>query len=237
MPRPRKEKRGSRKRDVVLHTPPPVPIMGRGSMTLRFQKLTGSSATTDNIPWKAFCNVWYMGTAANAGRPLFDAIKVREVQLWSPAVVMTSATGYISPPLQLQVKFAFLDTGTTSSPIDCTRTYTDVPTNQRGATIRYKTQKGTPYRAWINVNQANANAGSPNLFGINAPIGSIIDVKLSYQLAGNIQAAMNALVTSGTATIGALYWNYLDSVTSTGSAGSGNWANVASSGNTSLIAV
>lgn len=236
MPRSsRKAKREQSRKRMVVYTPPPLPTQGRGGMVFRFQKTGGSVASIDNIPYKAFVNLLFMTYGPTAARPIFDAVKIRKICLWSPAVVSTSAAGFIPPPLQLQIKYSFLDAGTNSSVIDQTRVYTDTPSNTRGATVSFKTQKGTPYRAWFNVDAVNTSGTTPNFMGIYAVQGAVCDVHISYQLGGQTPTAKTGLTVAG-ATTGVIYTNFLDSAGSGGGAGNGYWVCVSNGGQNSVLA-
>lgn len=237
MPRKsRKVKRDKTRKRLVVYTPPPLNTQGRGGMVFRFQKTGGSVASIDNIPYRALMTLMFMTYGPTAARPIFDAVKIRKIELWTPAVVATTAAGFLPPPLQLQIKSAYVDAGSASSSIlDATRVYSDTPSNLRGATVCFKTQKGTAYRAWYAVDAVVSASASPNMFGIYAVPGAVCDVHISYQLGGQTPTAKPAL-TCAAATTGVIYTNFLDNVGSAGGMGNGYWVCTSNGGQNSVLA-
>jgi hypothetical protein len=75
---------------------------------------------------------------------------------------------------------------------------------------------------------------SPNFLQVNCPLGSTLDVHISYQIYCQQTATMVPLTATGAST-GAMYWNFLDSVTTAGAAGNGYWTMISSQGNVSTL--
>lgn len=231
--RQRSRRRSDTRRAVQNYIPPSLPTPFRGSCVLRYQ-LTGSAGSVHAIPWKAFCNLLGVATSTTAVRSIFSAIRVKELHLRSPAIVQTSATSFVQQPITLRVTSPYMDVGAQTSAFDTSRVMTDVATNTRGAYCCFKCPKNSPYRAWLDVLTVDGVAASPTFVQITCPLGSVLDVHISYQLYFQQSATMVPLSATGVTT-GAMYQNFLDSVTSAGSAGAGVWVNVSSTGNVSSL--
>jgi hypothetical protein len=133
-----------------------------------------------------------MATAANAAYGLFEAFRIRCVEMWAPP----SSTGAATT--------VAIEEGPAGSALgNPSRRISDVTMGQsRPAHVRWVPQRDTLLANWI-------TAATSNLLLFTGPTGTTIDIHLSYTLRDNLGSAVSAAVAG--ATTGQVYVRSLNS--------------------------
>jgi hypothetical protein len=137
-----------------------------------------------------------VGTIVNSKvQPIASSLKVKKITVW-PGGDSTQQTAEIlwNSPITTVEKD---NTTVTSMPLNITVS----------APFVSRPPKGTFARDWVNVN----TNGSAFPFGINCPIGSVIDVHLVFTLANSYSVPSNTTVAA--AALGGFYYLALDNAT------------------------
>ncbi len=142
-------------------------------------------------------------TGAAAGQPLWEAVRVREVEVWG----IDSAGG---------VNFTNVSV-TWGEQLTGSRREIGTGNSQQPAHVRCKAPKGSLYRGWVGMNSlipTNAGVLVTPMFYLTAPAGSIVDIHASFvmqAIAGADDALQTAWVQPAAgATAGVVYYNALD---------------------------
>lgn len=189
----RKAARGKTSRNtgaMVIPHPPPIRDLSIIHETrLRF---VCSAAFNGNITFQNLLDTMLMAATAVLGYNLFSAVKVKYVETWANSIVGSTTS--------VTVVFD----GQTAGSIGDQRVHQDSSMGIEPAHVKAKPAPKT----LASLFQVNSVA---NAFFLNVPVGTIIDVGLSFKqnLLGSAVAEQNALVG---ATVGAVYFRGLDGV-------------------------
>jgi hypothetical protein len=181
---------------MTLAHPPPIQFQLHHRQRLRFTVKTNPLSDV-GIPWGALMDSMNFATAAATAYRLFDAVKINAVEVWcNPAVGAAPST--------VAVQFA----GATIGAIGDGRTISDTSMGIEPAHVRAKPARLSQAAQW-----QNGDAGADESFYLTAPVGSVIDVDLSFR---TIQPAGPIATTypPAGATPGELYYRGLDGLAS-----------------------
>jgi len=183
-----KQRRGPAKSRGLIPHPPPLQDMGlKREVRLRF--LT-NAAFAGQITFENLLDCINVAATATTAYDLFYAVRVKEVEIWANALANASAT----------VSLVF--NGTTAGGLGDQKLHTDSSMGIEPAHV-----KARP--APMSLAAMYQIATASNAFDLVLPMGSIIDVSLSYRnpFLGNQVTVQNAPVA---ATAGVLYARGLD---------------------------
>jgi len=178
-------------RDASEH-PPAMPFYQlTWSKRLRF--IATSNIVNFDITYQMLLNTILFATTATAPYQVFDAVRVKFVEIWSPSFVTTTTS---VPPLPTTCSVAFQGTAVDGDFALCSDT---------SMTIHPAHVKAVPRNALAGLWQNGvANACAT----INCPIGSVIDIMADFRdLPGTAAAALNPSVG---ATVGGVFYRGLD---------------------------
>lgn len=161
-------------------------------VTYRFKKTNASVST---VNWSDLFNLYIVATSATVGYPIFDAVKLKKVRLYQMPIMNTSSTGFALAPAKI------IFNGNPAGTSFGSDRMAQCEAGPFGGSCSLK--PAPPCDGWLN----SVTAGIA--FSVYGPIGLVVDVSLSVQLAGGITGAGTAVASTG-ATIGRIYGNYLD---------------------------
>jgi hypothetical protein len=192
----RRKPRGDRRDRVV-----PVPSIPQidnlaltCGVTLRFVK--SSWVGPENITWRNVLDCILFSTTSTVAYDLFEAVKVREVRVWTPSGAVGSTT---LPPIPTTASIEFLDS--TLGALGDQKIHSCTSVGIEPAFVRGRPSAKSQASQWHNSSATIA-------FQLNAPVGSVVDVDCTFRATygGNISAQNN-----GTGlTVGAIYMRGLD---------------------------
>lgn len=192
--------------------------MFRHSVTLRYLK-TGAGDSL--VTWASLAKLYVFSKSTTQGYCLWDAVRLKRVTCYAPAIVMTSASGFSVPTLNLITGAAPMDNASSSSNFAVERCLTDMPTAQRGACITWRMPRGSQFDQWLNAQNLQAGGLSPTCFRVQGVQGTLVDVKISVQWYFVSAAAPNVLTSASAITAFTVNLNNLDNTAQAGGAGNG----------------
>jgi len=136
-----------------------------------------------------------MATTAIAPFDVYDQVRVEFVEVWAVPVVGGTA--------QVAVQFAGASLGLAGDG----RVYSDNSMGIEPAHVKCRPDRLSGAGMW--QNGAATAAGIPNAFLLTCPVGSVIDVKLSFKTIAT-QAPVAAGAASVGATVGDIFYRGLD---------------------------
>jgi hypothetical protein len=181
---------------MISHPPQINGLELRHGVTLRYR--VAGTATSTAITFQNLLDTMLVATTATAGTDLFQAVRVRRVQIWAcPALGSASS---------VSLEFA----GVTAGLVGDQAVHTDTSMGIQPAHVSARPST----RSLASDFQLSSNATA---FTLSCPAGSVVDVELSFrsQFAPSANAtAQNALVA---ATAGVQYLRGLDGTATAGS--------------------
>jgi len=164
-----------------------TPSVGK---TFRFTNATAvvSLPITRNM----LLNLMTVATTTTNQARIFDAVKLKRVRCWGEPPALGSA------PTSLQVEWLGNQAPSTI--------HSDTAIGVRPAFVDTRPPLDSSDR-WWSISGTN---GSEVLFNYTGPAGSIVDVMLSFRLNDDEAAIFGEAGTAAGATIGVMYYNYLD---------------------------
>jgi hypothetical protein len=178
----------------ILAQPPQWSPTVAVDLHLRFELATAgvnslAISTTDLL------NLKVVATTAVLAYRIFDAVKLRKVEIWCANTVATASN---------TVEVEFLSSNPYYSDDSKIFTKTAVGTSAVAHVVAKPNPKGMS-SAWF-----SGASNSFTIFNISAPQGSIVDVYLSARLIDDEPHLPNAGITVAAATAGTFYGLYLD---------------------------
>jgi len=221
----RKAKKNKQRVAKVPSSPPSLVDVLRVGVTLRYSKTSSSDASVyTNCMGKLIC----ASTAATTAFCVYESIRVRRVTVWGLGIVNNSAGGFNM--LTNVVTLRFDDSPI--APFGQERRVTDVgASSSKVPCVSLKTSG--MFANWIDADNSVSVTGQRMML-ISGPQGSTIDVKCTIQLIVSKTSAFTTL-SGGGMTACKLYYNYLDSTSSAGAAGTQFLLNINSSNSTALV--
>lgn len=177
---------------ITANIPPTLPVQNRLGVTYRYVKTGAGTAT---IKWKDLFGLIVVAATTTTGYGLFDAVKLRKIKAYMLPLVNTSSTGISISPLKFRV-FG----GSAAGFFGSDRMMSAYPT-AHGAKLSFK--PSPPSDDWV------TQITSDSILDVLGPLGVIVDIELSGQIAGISSSANTAVSTTG-ATVGVFYGNYAD---------------------------
>ncbi len=168
----------------------------------RFRFVNNGSAFTGAISFEDLQDLMCVATGATAAFRLWDAVKLKEVEVWG-----ANSAGNASNTVQVE----YLDSLLLGGP---GKTFSDTALGlQNIAHVRCKPPKGSRASFWLN-NTTGAPGNDYNLFNLNVPLGGVVDISLEFVFYDNDNpVAVTGTVTG--ATVGKTYCRALDSAQNT----------------------
>jgi hypothetical protein len=207
---------------VRVKKPKPIPkeppkIVGQffQRVVLRFVK---TSAATAVVNWRCLSNLLIASTSTTAGYVIYTTFRPKSFTLYVPALVNTSATGFLQVPADLDmVGGRFTGETGVASPVIVEREYASLTaTSGKGGSIRVKFPRPySTYDVYAVVSQTN----TPTIVSVNGPIGSVVDFDCVYKIFGDDRTSFSKTSSTTGATAQVPYFNYLDASSVTGAAG------------------
>lgn len=228
-PKPKKKNGGKKARSaasaaaeaaVQLAGPPALVQSPRTSDVLRFQALAAVSSSVD-ITWACLRALYFQTTTATTGNTIFQAIKLKGVEVWAPA---TGASTGISVASTLALRWR-----EGNGMVGDDKVISDTITSSAGAHVgkRFSPVK-TDMGKWHLCSEITTSDVAFTIVG--CPSGTVIDIHLSWSgwAAGSAVTAL----TVGGLTAGRMVRNFLDNTASGGGTGPLNLAPIGVIGNT-----
>lgn len=159
-------------------------------------RFTSSSAAGSAVTRGMLLNLVSMATTTTNQNRLFTAVRLRRIQIWGQPPALGSAT-----------QTAIVEWLGNQAP---STIHSDSSIGIRPARID-TTPPADGSERWWSISGANE---SETLANLSVPVGGIIDVTLEMRLADDEGAVAAENGTGASATIGKLYYNYLDSFAS-----------------------
>lgn len=184
-----------RSENVHSEHPPPIPLYQIYLKNQRLRFIATSAQVDTNITYAGLLNTILFASTATAPYTVFDAVRIRFVEVWSPSQGTTSS----NPPLPSTCSVAFAN-GTIDGDF--------AVKSDTSMTIHPAHVKARPSVRSLAANWQNGVA--TGAFILNCPIGSVIDVCLDLRdLPGSAAAAVNASIG---ATVGSVFYRGLDAL-------------------------
>jgi hypothetical protein len=174
----------------MIPHPPSINPQLKQKMRLRYTVVT-TPAKNKLIQSANVLGSVVVATSAIATYNIYDTVRLESVEVWS-------APSQGSAPATVAVQFPALN-----SPGNSGRVYSDTSMGIEPAYVKAVPDKLSNAGFW-------QESGSADLFYLTAPIGSVIDVVVSFATDQN--AAPVASVTPGAATTGEMYYVGLDNL-------------------------
>lgn len=166
---------------AIIPRPPPIP---NTTLTHNVRMRFAAQAASLSISWKNLLDTWLVATSATQGYQLFDAVRIRAIEVWS-----YSAAG----PVTCTVTFPGAVLGAQGD----STTHSDTCMGLEPAHVLARPSK----RSMAAMYQ---NGTTNTAFDIYCPAGSVVDLQLSFRcsMAGYAPvAATNALVAAQTGNV------------------------------------
>lgn len=168
----------------------------------RFRFVANGSSYSGSISFDDLADLMCVATGATAAFRLFDAIRLREVEIWA-----CNAAGDASNTVEVE----FLETAIIGGP---GATFSDTAMGlQNIAHVCCKPPKNSRLDLWLN-NATGLSGNDVNLFRLAVPKGGIVDIVLEGCFYDN-DATVSVTGTVSGATIGKTYCRPLDSAQNT----------------------
>lgn len=162
------------------------------SMGRTFRFTTVAALVRQPITRAMLLNLYTMATTTTNQNRLITAIKLKRVRVWGSVSVLGSAPG--------DVQVEWLSSNAPSV------IHSDTGNGIRPPRVSTKPPPDTSER-WWSISGSNE---TENLFTISCPMYTTIDIACSVRLADNEAAVAAESGTAAGATVGRVYWNYLD---------------------------
>jgi hypothetical protein len=177
---------------VLVHTtrPPTINPQLTHQQRFRFQCTT---AGFQNITFADLLDLFLVATSATAVYDIFDAVKVKSVEIWAASVSFGA-------PLSIALEFNGANAAGLSG---SAKAYSDTVMSTEPAHLLCKPGKNTASGMW---NESSSNVA----FSITVPVNAIIDVDLSFR--NLVSPPQLAQVVAVGATAGQFYYRGLDGV-------------------------
>lgn len=189
---------------------PTITVNPTFSKWFRFSVSTAEAKGNDPITTLSLLNLYVAGVDATHARRLFAAVRLRRLRVFATP----SASGYQA----IRIEWA--------GDRNPNRILEANGTNVNPAILDVSPPAGSFASMWINAgNFAQSEPDVSDVVSIDAPVGSIIDVMVDFQLA-DYDLSENDVVEltcfgGTTTTVGLLFYNALDNTASPSSAGPG----------------
>lgn len=168
----------------------------------RFRFVANGSSYSGIISFDDLADLLCVATGAIAAFRLFDAVRLREVEIWA-----CNAAGDASNTAEVE----FLNTATTGGP---GVTFSDTAMGlQNIAHVHAKPPKGSRADLWLN-NATGQLGNDYALFRLAVPKGGIVDIVLEGCFYDN-DTSVSVTGTVASATVGKIYCRPLDSAQNT----------------------
>jgi hypothetical protein len=177
------------------HThPPPINPQIKHKQRLRF--IVNAAQTNAPFTFDQVLNCIVFASTTTAGFRLFDQVKIRAVELWAVAQPGTSAIPS-QGPTTVQVVFSGNDQGAAGD----ARVWSDTSMGIEPAHVRAVPSKQSGASFW--------QLGGFTAFSLTCPVGTVVDVDVSFRNDDSAPVATQALVA---AVAGEVYYRGLDGV-------------------------
>jgi len=214
----RKKKNGGRKGYVLPLSPPLLTTSVIFAHTFRWQ-CTGTAGVSNSlISTGMIMDSLVMAVTTQATFSIFDAFKLKRVNLWAPASSSpgfntTNGVPFINPPVIISLELNGGGAGNVGT--KPTRLIDTSMGATRNACLTIKPPKDSAASQWQVIPESGSATVGTGII-VNCPNGSIMDIELVLQLQNN--SAPNAGPTAGAAllTVGTLYQAPIDGT-------NGNW--------------
>lgn len=171
--------------------PPEIDLTVSNRHRFRFQ--AGANSVVNSVSYANLCNFLQVGTGAHLLQGIISTVKLHSVTIW-PAL-STSTTDTVALEWSAAGEFFKDELKNRTLPEGQTQT---------GA-VRFVPPATSVAGFW-------SSSSNNILFYITAPSGSVLDVDLSFTLAG-AYAPPTAITVVGAVTVGNFYYGYLDGIT------------------------
>ncbi len=179
---------------------PPVPpsIMLVPSIPIVFRYLK-TNATAATVSSTDFGKLIVQASSATAAVAIYEACRLTKIQAWSPPTAMTSATGFVIPSAIITQQSSWI------AGFGSERKSQGFSSATRCGYAKLKLKP--PTNDWAEP----AGTAGINMFKIEGPIGTVVDVHMVLRLYA--KGTTGTSVAGAGATAGKLYGNFLDSAT------------------------
>lgn len=156
-------------------------------------RFRGSYAFTNvSITRSRLLNLYSVATTTTNQFRLLTAVKIRRVSMWGQPVALGSANTRIS------IEWAGFNSPSTI--------HSDTASGVRASFISSNPPPDSS-AAWWSISGSNEGE---DLFKLTGPTGTVIDLDLELRFADNEAAVAAENGTAAAASVGRVYWNYLD---------------------------
>jgi hypothetical protein len=170
--------------------------------THRFRYVNNGSAYSGNISFEDVADSMCVATAAAVAYRLFDAVKIKEVEVWC-----ANAAGDAANTVEIEWLNTLLIGGPGSTISDTALGLHDI------AHVVARPPKGSKADFWLD-NSTGLSGGDFNIFRLACPKGSVVDITLECAIYDNDTAVAVTGAVAG-ATVGKTYARPLDSAQGT----------------------
>lgn len=178
--------------------PPDVDLSYRFRKKVRF--VVAAATNTWPVTREELLNLFYMGTGTNSARRIIGSIRLVHIALYGEGAFPTTA----STPIVSTPELKWLGTGPQTK-----------PSMAAFAGEPYVLSSRPPPRSFAGFWSETGTNESEVLLEITANTGNIIDITVDVVIQFDDPVVASALVTSGTATSGIIYYNNLGGAVST----------------------
>jgi hypothetical protein len=168
----------------------------------RFRFSSNQSAFSGTISFEDLADLMCVAVTATSASRLFDAIRLRGVEVWA-----TNTTGDSSNTVEIEYLNTLIFGGPGVTYSDTALGVTDI------AHISTRPPLGSRAASWLN-NTTGSSGGDFNVFRLSVPKGGIVDVIMDVMFYDN-EAAVNVTGTVAGASAGKTYCRPLDSAQNT----------------------
>ncbi len=180
---------GGSKRALEVSPPEFVPTISTGHC---FRFNAGSAFTSLPITRGMLLNLYSVATTSTNQFRLLTAVKLKRVRMWGQPAALGSAN--------TRIVCEWLGSNAPST------IHSDTATGVRPSFIDSKPPKDSS-DTWWSISGSNE---SETLFKVTGQVGTIIDVHLSLRFADDEAGVAAENGTAAAASVGQVYWNYLD---------------------------
>lgn len=184
---------GGRKRALGGSPPEFVPTISTGHV---FRFSAGQAFTSQPVTRGMLLNLYSVAATTTQQYRLLTAIKIKRVRLWGQPVALGSQNSRVA------CEWVGYNAPSTI--------HSDTATGVRPSFVDSVPPKDSS-NAWWSISGVN---DSETLFNVTGPTGTVIDVHLSVRFADNEVSAPAENGTAAAASVGRVYWNYLDGFSS-----------------------
>lgn len=178
------------------YNPPNMNPQSVQTMRIRYNAQTSNVNT---ITGSGLLNLMCVATSATTTARIFAAVKIKELEAWSPIRISNTTTPF--DPINLGLEWF----GTTGSYTNSVKAFSE-SMGAQSAHLRTRPPKKSSSEEWIN--QAGNFDNANTIFVVNMPEGGVLDVVFNYVLVDNESASAGP--TSSGLTLGTVYYSPLD---------------------------